>query len=167
MDGDSGERPLKYETTRPISGKRAPSAPFGSRRGMPADNKPNLQPHAQPVFKTQPTENDPRLSERGISVISENGQNTPREGINDNINGQPLSPTSIPPFPEELEDYVLDPNVQEKPPISVRVLNAIHRPESVDCFTVDLQNMEQMEALFKKNTLSLQKKLGLNENGMI
>lgn len=74
----------------------------------------------------------------------------------------------MPPLAEDLEGWE-DPSelVVTRPPISVRVKNAITRPESVDKFSDDLRNMEEMEKMFKKNTAALQKKLGLPENGMI
>ena len=74
----------------------------------------------------------------------------------------------MPPFYEDLEEEDQPSDLAAgRPPISVRVKNAITRPESVDKFSDDLRNMEEMEKMFKKNTAALQKKLGLPENGMI
>ena len=73
----------------------------------------------------------------------------------------------VPPFTEDLEEEDPGDLVASKPPISVRVKNAITCPESVDKFSTDLRHMEEMERQFKKNTEALQKKLGLPENGMV
>ena len=68
-------------------------------------------------------------------------------------------------FTEDLEEEAS--MTAQQPPISVRVKNAITRPESVDRFSKDLRHMEQMEKQFKIDTMTLQKKLGLPENGLV
>lgn len=54
-----------------------------------------------------------------------------------------------------------------KAPMKVRVNSAPKRPAHIDKFVTDLQTMEDMEKDFKKSAISLQKKLGIDMNGMI
>jgi hypothetical protein len=161
MDEDRGDRPLKYETTRPVSGKRASSASGKLHKGLTFSA--TVQGNAQQP-PSQPS------NPAGSHLPNENQHhNSPTNSLNNSMNAahmQQQQQHQVPAFDENLEDYVYDPATQ-RPPISVRVHNAITRPECVDRFTADLQNMEQMEDAFRKNTLSLQKKLGLPENGMI
>jgi predicted transcriptional regulator len=64
-------------------------------------------------------------------------------------------------------DSDVDLEAYNKPPIKVRVDSAQKRPAHVDKFVKELQTMEAMEKDFKKSALQLQKKLGINFNGMV
>ena len=51
--------------------------------------------------------------------------------------------------------------------MKVRVNSAPKRPAHVDKFAQDLQTMQEMEKDFKKSAIQLQKKLGIDMNGMV
>ena len=141
--GASEERPLKYETTRPVSGKKSANK---ARRHSTSGSSP-----------TRP----------GAKASTNANTDSAQEDLQENLNNSAAE--QMPPFYEDLEEEEDQPGdlAAGRPPISVRVKNAITRPESVDKFSNDLRNMEEMEKMFKKNTAVLQKKLGLPENGMI
>ncbi|KAL8570466.1 hypothetical protein ACOMHN_034501 [Nucella lapillus] len=129
-DASSGDRPLKYETTRPVSGKRASSAK--ARKGSASSMEAQLQ-------------------------TNNNNVNNASEGTHTlNVSFAEFVP----------EDDEMEP-ASQTPPISVRVRNAVTRPECVDKFSEDLRHMEEMEAQFKMDTLSLQRKLGLPQSGIV
>ena len=140
--GASEERPLKYETTRPVSGKK--SVANKDRRHSTSGSSPTRQ-----------------------GAKANTSADSAQEDLQENLNNSTAE--QVPPFYEDLEEEEDQPSdlAAGRPPISVRVKNAITRPESVDKFSNDLRNMEEMEKMFKKNTAALQKKLGLPENGMI
>ena len=82
------------------------------------------------------------------------------------------------PNPQEEYDHEVSQNGEQKhsddsddgetqSPIRVDVGNYKRRPDHVDKFAEDLRNMELMEDQFRKNTLQLQKKLGIGETGLI
>ena len=143
--GASEERPLKYETTRPVSGKK--SLANKARRHSTSGSSPT-RPGAK------------------ASANTNTNADSAQEDLQENLNNSTAE--QVPPFYEDLEEEDQPSDLAAgRPPISVRVKNAITRPESVDKFSDDLRNMEEMEKMFKKNTAALQKKLGLPENGMI
>ncbi|XP_076470463.1 uncharacterized protein LOC143300577 [Babylonia areolata] len=135
-DGRSGERPLKYETTRPVSGKRGSSARTRQTSASSTDAMPQFNSNLNANCADDSThhhQNDASFADQTF---------------------------------DDLEDGEAEAELSQ-PPISVRVKNAVARPGSIDQFSQDLQAMEQMEAVFKMNTLALQKKLGLPDSGMV
>ncbi|XP_064611448.1 uncharacterized protein LOC135475467 [Liolophura sinensis] len=55
----------------------------------------------------------------------------------------------------------------QKPSITVRIRSAVKRPEYINTFARDEQKMADMEEEFRKTTLKLQKKLGIENSGLI
>lgn len=164
MEEDHSDRPLKYETTRPVSGKRTTSASGKLRKGLAFSA--TVQGNAP-----QPPGNTAAGGVGGGNHQPDENQhhNSPNHSLNNSMDASQhlQQQQSVPAFSEDFDDYGQDSAAAERPPISVRVQNAITRPEFIDRFAVDLQNMENLENEFRKNTLSLQKKLNLPENGMI
>lgn len=70
---------------------------------------------------------------------------------------------------EELSD-VEETTVQEdliSPALRIRVKSAVNRPQHVDKFVNDMQQMAELEKDFQKTAIELQKKLGITEMGMV
>lgn len=134
---------MKYETTRPISGK-GQGRKMGSR--LKSTSEVNLSRRKEeiqvPVEEAKEEENE-----------QENEINN-----NNNHNAD---------YAEEDSDSDFDYESFNKAPIKVRVNSAPKRPAHVDKFVTDLQTMEAMEKDFKKSAISLQKKLGIDMNGMV
>lgn len=164
LSGNSGERPPKCEMTRPllpkcemtrpVLTKTKASAATGNRKGslsslttIPLRPDPNQDPII-PIDSQHPNSPD---------AATANNPTTASQPALAQFEGGGL---------EDLEEAHQDP-VSQNPLISVRVKNAVTRPESVDRFSSDLKQMEEMEAQFKKNTLALQKRLGLPESGIV
>ena len=148
------DRPLKYETTRPISRKKQSGKPRkGSGSGAHA-NGPALQLN-------------PRGDGGGGGGFPANTFITNNNAAPDPARHESSFAEHIPPLPEERVEDILAEAPPAQPPISVRVRNAVTRPEHVDKFTDDLHEMEVMEREFKKNASTLQKRLGLPQDGMV
>lgn len=56
---------------------------------------------------------------------------------------------------------------EEQQPIRVKMSAYKKRPQHVDKFCNELKEMEDMEQEFRKNTIALQKKLGIGDTGMV
>jgi hypothetical protein len=121
------DRQIKYDTTRPVSGK--PSERKGSnQRKKSAGSRPVSEPvHTQPDLEENQEE---------VSVNNANQQ-----------------------LEEESDE--------EQQPIKVKMNTYKKRPQHVDKFCNELKEMEDMEQEFRKNTIALQKKLGIGETGMV
>ncbi|KAK3085300.1 hypothetical protein FSP39_001249 [Pinctada imbricata] len=135
------ERPMKYETTRPVSAKtpgkqqnRRKKSANGNLRSMSESAIINQVPIAETVEHVPEEENVPEAEEE--------------EMIRN-------------------DEQYSDEEVEQRAPIKINVGNYQKRPAHVDKFAEDLKRMEQMENEFKKNTLQLQKKLGIDEMGTI
>ncbi|WAR11945.1 hypothetical protein MAR_026125 [Mya arenaria] len=150
-------RPLKYETTRPISGKRRPlsgnpatrgrikSAP--ARRAVPPTvvRKDLHSKSAHDFGDDGSTEQNDELQDIGRRNsteynISENDFDLRSDGV-------------------ESQSEV----VEDKPPMAVRV----KKGHPMDKFVEDLRMVSEMEETFKKTALQLQKKLGLETSGFV
>lgn len=144
------ERPLKYETTRPISGKV-------KVKKSTASNK--LKSASDPSIGEKTSLPSPPAHEEQENV--ENVENIENCEDKDNIGNDKND--------EETGDYDsdFDLNDYNKPPMKVRVNSAPKRPAHVDKFVQELQTMEEMERDFKKSAIQLQKKLGIDLNGMV
>lgn len=126
------ERQIKYDTTRPVSGK--PSQKNNLQRRKSAGPKPAGEPA-------------PREPEQA-----------PADTEKDQENG-PLNNTATQQSEEESDE--------EQQPIRIKLKSHPKRPQHVDKFCTDLKDMEDMENEFKKNTIALQKKLGIGDTGLI
>ena len=135
------ERPLKYETTRPISGKqksainttkvRRNSAP-SQRTGAPSTVlKKELHNRGEPDYMDE--------------VEKENHvENQSNHMTADDDGGE-----------EEM--------ISEKPPMSVKV----KKSHPMDKFMNDLRMIDEMEQNFKKSAIDLQKRLGIETDGIV
>ncbi|XP_045191544.1 uncharacterized protein LOC123548399 isoform X2 [Mercenaria mercenaria] len=150
------ERPLKYETTRPTSGKKPrPGSGTASIRG---------RRHSAPARRPAPTLiNRKELHNRaGLDHNNEpeNDENEPElqnfesQSANNSLNNSNCSD-------EHNGDG--DNVVKEKPPLKVKV----KKGHPMDKFVEDLRHVSEMELDFKNSTLQLQKKLGLDGSGFI
>lgn len=65
------------------------------------------------------------------------------------------------------QQYEEEESDEDQQPIRIKMKAHPKRPQHVDKFCTDLQEMEEMENEFKKNTIALQKKLGIGDTGMV
>ncbi|KAK6185031.1 hypothetical protein SNE40_007357 [Patella caerulea] len=68
---------------------------------------------------------------------------------------------------DNTREAVLIEQTKAKAELQFRIKSATKRPSSVDKFVEDMKNMTEMETKYKQSTISLQKKLGLENKGMI
>ncbi|KAJ8302795.1 hypothetical protein KUTeg_019191 [Tegillarca granosa] len=132
------ERPLKYESTRPFSGK-------GKKNNKKSQR---LRSASEPFINFYEEEEEKEIQEE-----TANGNNE-----NENVS-----------FEEELSDTE-ETTVKEdliSPALRVRVKSAVNRPQHVDKFVNDMQQMAELEKDFQKTAIELQKKLGISEMGMV
>ena len=136
------ERPLKYETTRPVSGKqksttistkhvRGNSAPSRRTSAPSAILRKELHTREEPVHNDEETKNN-------------NVENQPDHVTADNCE----------------EEEVL---ISEKPPMSVKV----KKGHPMDKFMNDLRMIDEMEQNFKRSAIDLQKRLGIETDGIV
>lgn len=142
------ERPMKYETTRPVSGTTVNKKTSSNKLRSASD--PNI---GQKTFIAVPLAQEYKESQH---INEEDGNNRNNNGDHDNTDVYDVD-----------YDSDLDLEAYNKPPMKVRVDSAPKRPAHVDKFVKELQTMEEMEKDFKKSAIQLQKKLGINFNGMV
>jgi len=151
-DGRMG-RPLKYETTRPISNRR-----------RPISGKVNTRPRIQsaPARRAAPATITKKDLHRKSSI--DNGDDN-YQSQDDYCNEAPVADVNEVAKANGAQDGENedDEKVEQKPPISVKV----KKGHPMDKFVEDLRLMNEMELDFKKQTLDLQKKLGLETSGII
>lgn len=130
------ERQLKYDTTRPVSGK-------------PSEKKNNQRRKSA----------GPKLAGGLLQREQEYLNQGPVDAADSKEEGSP-SNTPTQQYEEEESD-------EDQQPIRIKMKTHPKRPQHVDKFCNDLQEMEEMENEFKKNTIALQKKLGIGDTGMV
>lgn len=130
------ERQLKYDTTRPVSGK-------------PSEKKNNQRRKSA----------GPKLAGGLLQREQEYLNQGPVDAADSKEEGSP-SNTPTQQYEEEESD-------EDQQPIRIKMKAHPKRPQHVDKFCNDLQEMEEMENEFKKNTIALQKKLGIGDTGMV
>ncbi|CAG2191748.1 unnamed protein product [Mytilus edulis] len=136
------ERPMKFETTRPVSAK------------TPGKKSSTLKSASEPNMGRKTLEPFPTFQ---VNMSNQDIEDEKHLDINDNAC-------------ENSGDDSSDFDIEEfrNPPIKVRVESApVKRPAHVDKFVKELQTMEEMERDFKKNAIHLQKKLGIDSNGLV
>ncbi|XP_052062295.1 uncharacterized protein LOC127702226 isoform X2 [Mytilus californianus] len=136
------ERPMKFETTRPVSAK------------TPGKKSSTLKSASEPNMGRKTLEPFPTFQ---VNTSNQDIEDEKHIDINDNAC-------------ENSDDDSSDFDIEEyrNPPIKVRVESApAKRPAHVDKFVKELQTMEEMERDFKKNAIHLQKKLGIDSNGLV
>ena len=138
------ERPMKYETTRPVSGKKT------STHRLKSASEGNIGQKTFIAIPLVPEYNECQY----VNEDDENNRNDESDKDNTDVHDVDY-------------DSDLDLEAYNKPPIKVRVDSAQKRPAHMDKFVKELQTMEAMEKDFKKSALQLQKKLGINFNGMV
>ena len=171
------ERSLKYETTRPVIAK--PKSAKQARRNSTGSStrKPPLQNRGKTIGQSQPQTDlfnttvkriEAGSPDRNIREMNTEEQNIDGRSIGhykpvlDGATAQQQSPEA-----SFLEDE-LDQSDSVKPAVSVRVKSAFtRRPGFIDEFSEDEKAMKDMEEDFKKTALSLQKRLGIDGNGVI
>ncbi|XP_076111824.1 uncharacterized protein LOC143080053 isoform X1 [Mytilus galloprovincialis] len=136
------ERPMKFETTRPVSAK------------TPGKKSSTLKSASEPNMGKKTLEPFPTFQ---VNMSNQDIEDEKHLDINDNAC-------------ENSGDDSSDFDIEEfrNPPIKVRVESApVKRPAHVDKFVKELQTMEEMERDFKKNAIHLQKKLGIDSTGLV
>ncbi|KAL4234297.1 hypothetical protein ACF0H5_005948 [Mactra antiquata] len=156
------ERPLKFETTRPIS---------GNKRGIVRSNIAQRgRIRSAPARRLAPT----TVKKKELHIRSNTDENDNNFDNDDNYEPelQNLDPGNHDNYsPRENyhgNNFTSDKHnendiVEEKPPIKVKV----KKGHEMDQFVEDLKLMTEMEQDFKKSTLQLQKKLGLETGGIV
>ena len=169
------ERSLKYETTRPVMVKpksakqdRRNSTESAARKlAIQNQGKALNQPQTD-VFNASVKRIETVSPDRNNRVFNPQDQDTPtRSGENDMLGHDSATfhqrSSDVPLLEDELDQ--LEPM---KPPVSVKVKSTFtRRPGFIDEFSKDEKAMKDMEEDFKKTALSLQKKLGIDGNGVI
>ncbi|CAL1547213.1 unnamed protein product [Lymnaea stagnalis] len=136
----NNERPLKYETTRPVTAK-------------PKSGKQRRNSHAEEVKN---------IGDRSSTTASE--VENPNVNTDSNLENERSKLSEFKGDDVESSTDRLD----SKPPINVKVKSGFtRRPKFIDDFAKDEDAMKTIEKEFKKNALMLQKKLGINESGMV
>lgn len=144
------ERPLKYETTRPVSGYRhRPASGTSSVRGR-RHSVPTQRPVTTSISRIELHSRtgldyniEPEYEENYEPEIHVENQSSD-DTFNENHHGD-------------------DDNVVEEPPIMVTV----RKGHPMDTFVEDLRLANEMELDFKKSAVELQKKLGLESSGFV
>ncbi|XP_062591715.1 uncharacterized protein LOC134253216 [Saccostrea cucullata] len=125
------ERQIKFDTTRPVSGKPSKGKANQRKKSAGPTNISN-----EPV---------PREEDAIIHMPSEMTDNS----VSDSVSQQ------------------LEESDEEQQPIRVKMNTHKKRPQHVDKFCNELKDMEEMEKEFRKNTIALQKQLGIGDTGMV
>ena len=138
---EKGGRPLKYESTRPLSGTKSTTGSARAKQqtfmtDSPQDQSQDLPPHEEPSTTPTPPE-----------------ATTPRV----------VYPTARDFHLHDLEAADVEPG-----PDSNRIPTHRLKPaESVVQFEKDLSSMSSLERELKQNTIELQRQLGISENGIV
>ncbi|KAL3859021.1 hypothetical protein ACJMK2_009261 [Sinanodonta woodiana] len=143
-------RPLKYETTRPVSLKPKSAGPRG--RVNSGQHRKEHSASSRKGLERQNSKQDDGAQQEGDQEIQqqqheENGETEFSEAVQS-------------PEDEEEQDEEV---TRTKPPMMVHV----RRPEAVNKFAADLKKMSEMEENFRKTAIELQKKIGISEGGMV
>ncbi|KAH9503564.1 hypothetical protein Btru_068194 [Bulinus truncatus] len=145
----NNERSIKYETTRPVTAK---SKVGKQRRSSHSDI---------PKACGESTTN--LISASAVKVSNQNVDNSEQCQNTSESNNQPYDIESDNHLPSSSSE-----RVEAKPPIGSRIKSGfVRRPKCIDEFSEDEQKMKNIAEEFKKNTVLLQKKLGLCESGFI
>ena len=155
------ERPLRYETTRPVSGKPRPGSESNLRqRRNSASNAEQRPPPSNVNRKEQ--HNRSRLghshSQYELYARTENqDENVSGDHVNEPVTFEDSGHMTS----EEEEQVELPP--REKTPMAVK----IRRNDPVDKFVEELKQMQEMELDFKNSAIQLQKKIGIDSDGFV
>ncbi|KAH3855137.1 uncharacterized protein LOC127870930 [Dreissena polymorpha] len=163
------ERPLKYETTRPVSGKSRPASGKLGGAGKNRIKSASLNRTAPATFvkknlhsksANQQADDNSFLAE---ADVNQNGnQNSERSGVTSPDNDQGEASQYTDQAGRHSDDS--DENVVEnKPPMAVKV----KKGHDMDKFVNELKMMAEMENDFKKSVIQFQKKLGLETGGFV
>ena len=183
-----GERPLKYETTRPVSA--VVSSSNKSKNSHQANKKPpsgkliNSSTKSAPNFNSRPSKEaqngrKTHVLNNSLEEEEDNDEDDDREGHlvqKPGTNGHDLGPWSD--SEEDVERLVYDDSAFSKLGVDlkevereVRQARAIRvnitKPQCVLDFEQDVRDMVNMERQIRKTTEDLQKRLGICENGMV
>ena len=181
-----GERQIKYEVvhptrphsskTRPLSSKTRPSSahhqPQPSTtataiRRPPSGKKTTTAAHTKPTVHVIPDATAPANDAHAHEALStindvETGRSSVFSGGGDSERNSRIAFD-----PEAFRKLGIDlaelERVERGPPISVDVT----QPQSVIDFQHDVSHMHSMEQEITRNALALQKRLGLDENGLL
>lgn len=134
------DRPLKFETTRPVSGKPKPTTTSLRHRRNSAPSRRTSAPST--FIKKELHEKDEPVQNDG-------------EDIENDIEDQ-LDYVAVDGQDEEIQ-------ASEKPPLSVKV----KKGHPMDKFMNDLRMIDVMEQNFKKSAIDLQKRLGIETDGIV
>ncbi|GFS06300.1 protein Wnt [Elysia marginata] len=167
------ERSLKYETTRPVMTKPKSAQQIRRNSIGSAAKKPPRQNSgkvlSQPqtdVFNASMKRIEAGSPDKNITRVIDSEERGTDVETNSACNHGATFQRQSPDIPSV--DYDLDQTEPLKPAVSVRVKSAFtRRPGFIDEFSKDEQAMRDMEEDFKKTALSLQKKLGIDGNGVI
>ena len=160
-----GERPLKYETTRPVSGRpskqkvksslRSASQPSISVQPNYADIHTKLHSNAQ--LEECDDDVDEVEDDLHMEAINRLQDRYDEERNIDHVQHAQYSSDSE----EEVREDLIGNNLR------IRVDVATHQPKSVGKFVEEMKTMQAMEKDFNKTAEQLQKKLGISSQGMI
>uniref|UniRef100_A0A0B6XYW6 Uncharacterized protein n=1 Tax=Arion vulgaris TaxID=1028688 RepID=A0A0B6XYW6_9EUPU len=162
------ERPLKYETTHPVRSK----SNSAKRRGSSADGankRAANEVKAIPVLLTNV------INASSKTVVSTPVTNSPGDDLSsmrntENFIGDETNEDieSHHDKNDEETDNAETSNEASTKPATIRAKSAFQRrPTFIDEFAQDEQNVKDMQEDFKKTAVSLQKKLGIRDSGIV
>lgn len=155
------ERPMKYETTRPVSGnKHRPASGTSATRGR-LRSAPVRRPAPTSINRKElhnRTGLDHNIEPQNDENHEPEMQNTENQSAEDSFTDSRVTAEH-----HDENDDGDDTAVKEKPPLKVKVKKA----HPMDQFVEDLRLVGEMELEFKKSAIELQKKLGLESSGFV
>lgn len=158
MYGSKQERPLKYETTRPVSAPKSKTnndKPTNGTKG----SKVNIQ-------GSKVTQDNVKVGRTTYNAT---------ESINRVKEENKLASKSENALDISYEEYIYDDDEdseeEERPEVDPDIAHLlrvdIKKPESVIRYEDEVARMKLMEEEFQRTTLSLQKKLGIASSGLV
>ena len=153
---------MKYETTRPVreKPKSAPARRNYMKKVNFVDKKPVLVTQTDIINST----NGSGRSGHNLTDSEDNSSPSRDMGYENSFVGNRNTPAPDLEH-ENVDDWEAS---QSKPPLAVRVKSAsIRRPAFIDEFANDELQMKGMENDFKRTAVSLQKRLGIEDRGVV
>ena len=173
------DRPMKYETTRPVSGSKSRSDIRPSRQSS-ASSTSSSKRASGPNVKVQGskvTPNEFKLANKTQysamdSINKVNDENT--FAVAEPTPQSQNSAIHVKTAEDLYDDYDASSDefeYPEKPEIDPSIAHLLRvdvkKPESVIQYEQDMENLKEMEAEFQRTTLNLQKQLGIPPEGMV
>ncbi|XP_048236353.1 uncharacterized protein LOC124152218 [Haliotis rufescens] len=151
------ERPLKYETTRPVS-SRDNSSKLRQRRHSGTDKQ---RVHSATIRQQRRDQGQRRFSFSEAESVARAKSEDPTPAQEPQTAPEAEVRTRKQPSAEQLAARARAAELQQ------RIDAATKPPPCVEQFDQELQEMSSLERQFRQSTLQLQKKLGIDDRGLL